>query len=415
MTDKHLAAKFRMRPAYRLNGKRVFWGVMAAGGLVRLSNGLASVAYPWAALEIAGPAFAGWVAFAVLAPMALGGLFGGVLVENFGVRKIAIASGLMSAVSALAIAILALIGQLTATGFVLLVFAGSLLDGPALTANQARWPEIARLARVPLLRANALDASLDHVVILVGPFMAGLAIWLGGWQAGLTAVAAAGVFALLATAAAMPGFRPRGGRAASITALVEGAHFIWRAPLLRVILLIGLAATAVFMALESVVVPSLVKADGQSPAVLTIYLVAAGFGALASAGLFTRLVRVPQLSTMLGVALALMAIAVGLMAFSRSPLTMAISGGLLGLAFGPLGPVIDTLFQTLPPKRLRAQVLALSMTIELAGAPIASVAAGYVMEQLGGIAVIAIGAGLLASLALVSVTLPVLREPPSGS
>jgi predicted MFS family arabinose efflux permease len=412
MTSKRQAAGSDITAAYLNKTTRMFWGVMVAGGLVRLCNGVGSIAYPWAALEIAGPAFAGLVAFAVLAPMVVGGLFGGILVESFGVRKVAITSSLMSAVSALGIAILALIGQLTMVSFVLLVLAGSLLDGPALTANQARWPEIARLARVPLLRANAFDAGLDHVVILAGPSVASLTIWLGGWEAGLAAMAVVGAFALLATVAAMPGFRPRRGRAASMTALLEGARFIWHTPLLRVILLIGLAATAVFILLESVVVPSLIKADGQSPAVLTLYLVAAGFGALAGAGLSTRLFRMPQLSTMLGVALALMAIAVGLMAACRSPLAMIISGGLLGLAFGPLGPVIDTLFQTLPPKRLRAQVLALAMSIELAGAPFATVAAGYALEQVGGVAVIVISAGLLACLALVSVTLPVLRRPP---
>ncbi|MGO4843793.1 hypothetical protein AB4144_67095, partial [Rhizobiaceae sp. 2RAB30] len=60
-------------------------------------------------------------------------------------------------------------GALTIGVLATLSLMGSLLDGPGGVAIEARVPEIARMARMPLMQANAIDDLIDNAAAVAGP------------------------------------------------------------------------------------------------------------------------------------------------------------------------------------------------------------------------------------------------------
>ena len=73
---------------------------------------------------------------------------------------VAVAADLVSAGSLIAIALLHENGQLGMTALMALIALGALFDGPGM-ASESRYPELARLARMPLERVTAMDELAD--------------------------------------------------------------------------------------------------------------------------------------------------------------------------------------------------------------------------------------------------------------
>jgi macrolide resistance protein len=380
--------------------------VLAAGVFSRIANAAAAVAYPWLALDLGGPELAGIVAAAIFAPAALGHVAAGVAVERFGVRATALTGEGASALSALAIAALAGLGHLTAPAFVALAAIGALLDGPARAANQARWPEIARIARVPLPRAAALDASADHFALLLGPPAAGLAIAGYGAHAAVWLVGGLALLGFGLVLLSLPRFRPRGGQAATLKGIGLGLNCILKERVLWSVTAIISVAMAAFSSLESVVLPALAQAGAAGPEGLTAYLAAAGLGALAGSVAMAAWGKTPPLNWFFLCALLGMAAGAALLAWFDTIEAMAIAGLVIGLSYGGLGPALNVAFLTLPPVELRAHVGGVSSALSMALMPAAAVAAGFGFTALGGAAMVLLSAGVLATLALASIAMP---------
>jgi macrolide resistance protein len=395
--------------------KRRVWpfiGVLAAGGAARLANAAAAVAYPWLALQLGGPAFAGAVAAAVLGPAAVSHFFAGVAVERFGPRACALAGEAASALSAIAIAALASLNQLTAPVFMALAAASAALDGPARVANQARWPEIARLAHVPLPRATALDATTDHASLLLGPVGAGAAITLFGPLAGLWFAALWAGLAFVGVALAMPAFKAKGGVAGTFQGIAQGWSCIANSPTLAIVTAIAAVAVAAFSALESVALPALAQEMSIGAVGLTAYLAGAGIGALTAAAAMTALSRTPKLAPMLALGVAGMALGVAGLPLAHNEWLILAAGMVIGLSYGALGPSLSVVFLTVPPKELRAHVGGLSNALMLVFAPVAAGAAGLAAEAFSASIVIWALAVAMAALAVLSLLTP---EPNSAT
>jgi MFS family permease len=381
-----------------------FFGVLITGAFARLANAAGAIAYPWVALDLGGPSFAGLVAASSLAPLILGHLFAGVAVDKLGVRACAVIGETVSAASALGIALLAATNQLNSGAFMALAALGAVLDGPARVANQARWPEIARLARAPLARATAIDSAIDHAATLCGPLAAGAALMWGGQTVALWTVAALACCGALGAITAMPGFRPQAGAQAALASIAAGFSCIANTAALARVTAIAAAAIAAFVSLESVVLPALTKSSPLGAAGLTAYLTAVGLGALAGATFSATLKKPPALHHALAGGMAGMAIGVAILALPLSWISLAVAGSVIGLSYGGLGPALATAFLTLPPIALRAQVNAVSNALMMTLAPIAAVTAGSGFALLGGPPMVLISAGVLGVLALVSLS-----------
>src|SRR5262245_40311036 len=121
--------------------------LLAASAVSQIGDAMAMVALPWFVLQTTGSAALTGLAGAVtVLPAFLAGIFGGVLVDRLGYRRSSILADL---VSGMAIACIPLLYQTVGLGFgalLSLIFLGSLLAVPHLTACRAMLPELADLA-----------------------------------------------------------------------------------------------------------------------------------------------------------------------------------------------------------------------------------------------------------------------------
>lgn len=390
-------------------------GVIGSGSLTILANGVGAIAYPWLVYDLSGSvAWMGLVATLALAPLVIGTLFGSVLIDRYGARRIAILGDTLGALAAIAIAVLASFGLLSVELLAALAFLSALLDGPAIIAHESRLPEIARLARLPLARVNIIDDLLDNTASIAAPALAGVFVTI--FSAGSTLYAIAGIATIgaLLTAFTMPHFKPRSGPLGpALAAALEGPRFIARAPTLRHALLLATFGMAAFIAIESVILPAILRGADRPASDLGLFLSAVGIAAVAINVALAMLKRAPALRSVFVAALAGLAASIGLLAIDQSVPALIGAGALLGFSAGPLTPIFNTLLQTASPKAIRARVIGASSGLVLAAAPLATLASGFGLEVFGALPLLIAAAALSGLLALLALRLPGRPEPAS--
>jgi macrolide resistance protein len=360
------------------------YGVIAASGFSLLGNAVAGVALPWFVLDLTGSAtWTGVAAAAAMVPFVLGAFFGGPIVDRFGSRRVALAADLLGAASVAFIPLLFLAGHLGLGALLTLVVIGALLDGPGMIAQDARLPELARLARLPIERVTSIDELLENAAIILGPPVAGLAIAVIGIEQTLFVTAACSLSAAAINAFSLPRDRRRVVRSKSVDKILGGARFLLGDPLLRTILTIAMVVMAMFAALNALVLPALFRGAGATALDLGLFLATSGAGAVVAALMFAgwghradgRIVLIADLA---GLGLALGGIAV----FDSSAATY-VAAAVLGLSTGALGPLVNALFLRRAPAAIRGSVLGASTAAALAATPVAVLATGIGVETSG--------------------------------
>lgn len=392
----------------RLRRQAPLFGVIAGGGFSQLGNSVASVALPWFVLTLTdSAAWTGLAAAAGMIPLVLGAFFGGPLIDWLGARRVAVTADLVGAASVAAVPILILMGELNLVGLLALIVIAALLDGPGMTAQDARVPELARLAGLPVERVTSIDELLENAAVILGPAIAGLAIVAFGVERTLFITAACSLAAGVINAVSLPRHR-RIARKPGADAVLAGARFLLGDGLLRTILILPMVVLAVFGALNAVVMPALLRAGDGSALDLGVFLATAGTGAaIAAIGFAVQGHKVNgRLVLLLGLAGA--ATSVGVLAFAQPPLIW-IAAGTLGLSTGALGPLVNALFLRRAPSAIRASVLGATTAAALVATPIAVLLAGLGADVVGPRPLLGGLALILAALTGFAVSSPVLH------
>ena len=392
----------------RIRRSAPLFGVVAASSFSQLGNAVASVALPWFVLTLTdSAAWTGVAAAAGMVPLVLGAFFSGPLIDRLGARRVAVTADLVGAASVAAVPVLFLTGELTLVWLLALIVIAALLDGPGMTAQDARLPELARLAGLPVERVTSIDELLENAAAILGPAIAGLAIVALGVERTLFITAACSLSAGVINAVSLPRHR-RAARKMGSDAVLAGARFLLGDALLRTILILAMVVLAVFGALNAVVVPALLRAGDGSALDLGLFLAAAGTGAaIAAIGFAVRGHKVNgRIVLLLGLAGA--TASVGTLAIAQPPLTW-IAAGALGLSTGALGPLVDALFLRRAPSAIRASVLGATTAAALVATPIAVLLAGLGADLVGPRPVLGGLALILAALAAFAASNPVLH------
>ncbi len=389
-----------------------FAGLQLASIVVNLGNAIATVVYPWLVYDLTGSA--GWmgvIAFITLMPAIAGTAFGGIVAERVGIRRIAMLSVVMGALASIGVAVAYDAGALTIGVLATLSLMGSLLDGPGGVAIEARVPEIARMARMPLMRANAIDDLIDNAAAVAGPALAAVLVAVTTTTVLLWVIAAINIAAAILVAISLPRFRLRRTCRTTTSELRSGLALVLGTPQLRAALLLAGLGTGIFIAFQAIVLPAVLRMEDRSAALLGMFLAAASVGAILVNLGFAVAGGMPSLRAVFVSAFAGLAAGVLLLVFDRSATTLIASGMVLGVAAGPLSPVFSTLLQGSAPKEMRANVIGLSLSLLLVSAPIASLAAGWALDMAGATAVLIVSAAMLAACAGLAAVMPGLRGP----
>ncbi len=352
-----------------------------------------------------GTTWAGVASFAIQLPVAAGLAIGGTLADRLGSRTVLLGSNLASLGAITAVGALSVLGTPSLPTIVVLLALSGFLGAPGSIAQDARVPDLALMAGLPLERANGLRDIASNVAMATGPAMGVLLVEMGGLMASLgVATAILAVVAIIDTAV-FPAFaiapRETGG--------TSGFRILAQDRTLVAIAAIGVGMVAAFTSLDEIVAPSLATASGVGGGALAGFLAVSGASALAGGLLYAAVGhRLPPHPTLVA-GIATTAAGFVLLAALPTGVAFVLAPALIGLGVGPLQPLVTTALQRRVPAAVRATVLGAFAAAILAVQPFAALGAGPAVDLFGAGAVAWAIAGLACAALLAAGFAPALR------
>ena len=379
--------------------------LVAAHAISQTGNVVTAFAVPFYVLGLGGSgAEVGLAAAFATAPVIIGGPLGGVVVDRVGRRRAAIVADLVSGASVLAMPVLALTVGLPFWALLALVFVGGLLDSPGQVARRVMLPGLTERAGVRIERSVGLIDGSERFAKLIGASIAGLLVAAVGPVASLFVNAATFAVSAALTGALVPAPDPvRTGppnprddhpseptdateptRASYRADLAEGARFVVRDPLMRLIVALVLVTNLLDAARGSTLLPLYANDRLGGAAALGLLVATMGGCALVGNVAFGFVAhRVPRRVTF--VVCFTLAGGPSSLAFALgAPLPVLVAAtALSGLAAGALNPILGTVQLERTPEHLRGRVFGLVTAGAWAGIPIGALLGGLAADTNG--------------------------------
>jgi MFS family permease len=374
-----------------VSSRRPLVGLLAAHAVSMTGNVMTVVALPLYVLMTTGSAAqTGITGFFATAPIVLGGVFGGVLVDRIGYRRASILADLVSGATLALVPLLDSTVGLPFPALLALVFLSGLLDNLGQTARIALVPEAAEAAGVPLERAVGLIEAAERGARMVGAPVAGLGVALIGPLSLLAVDAVSFAVSALLLSRLVP--RELGSRDAGEAAspagywreLGEGLRFTVREPLLRAIVLLVLVTNLLDAAKTSVLLPVYSERQLGGGAAFGLLVGVMAGGALAGNLTYGTI----------GHRLPRRAVFVVAFATAGAPPMLAMGGGaslpwlvpvvaVAGFCAGAINPIIGVVKLERVPPGMRARVYGLVNAGAWAAVPLGALLAGFSVELVG--------------------------------
>ncbi|MDO3639589.1 MFS transporter [Mycolicibacterium arseniciresistens] len=391
----------------------ILFAALTAGA----GNGISLVAFPWLVLQRNGSAVdASIVAMAGTLPLLVATLIAGAAVDYLGRRRVSMISDALSAISVAAVPVLAWVFGVEVINVAVLAglaALGAFFDPAGMTARETMLPEAAHRAGWTLDRANSVYEAVFNLAYIVGPGIGGLLIaTLGGVN---TMWVTAGAFLLSIAAIAVlrlegAGTPDRAELPEGVWAgIVEGLKFVWHTPVLRTLAFVDLAATGLYMPMESVLFPKYFT-DRDEPAQLGWVLMALSIGGLIGALGYAVLSRHMSRRAVMLTALLTLGVAMTVIAFLPPLPIILVLSAIVGFVYGPMAPIYNYVMQTKAPQHLRGRVVGVMGSLAYAAGPLGLILAGPLADSAGlHITFLALSVPMLL-LGVAAVFLPALRE-----
>jgi MFS family permease len=379
-----------------------------------MSNALVMVVIPWLILERTGSAAAAGLAGAlaglpgiVIAPVV------GAIVDRVGRKTVSVVSDVLSGLSVALFPILDAFGLLGLPAILALTFLGACLDPAGYTARKALIPDVARASGVARTTVNGLHEGLSMGGWSLGPVTGALGIATVGavttmWMA-LAAFVVAATVVLCMRVANLPQAPDEEDADAADASWTVGVRVLLAD---RPVLLLTLAVAVIgmiYMPTESVLLPVHFEGLG-APESFGMVLSALAAGGMIGAFGYGWLARHASLSRITAVCLVLTSLAYIPLAFLPSAAVMVVPAFLIGLAWGPLEPLLNTVVQDRFPESQHGRVYGVQLATFYATPPLGQLLAGVAVDSYGVQPVlVAVAAGLLV-VALATAAAPSVRR-----
>ena len=372
-----------------------------------ISGSMVFIAIPWIALEITGTATSAGLVVALTAiPGLLLAPVVGSVIDRFGRRRIAIWSELLTVLSSLLIPIVTGLWELTLPALVIIGMIRAVVAPGGGTARKSLIPDVATPAHMTLDRANSIHEGLFATGFAIGPALATFCIaWFGSANtffivAAFGAISA--VFALLIRVYEQQEEKDESDTDGIFKYAIQGFVVLFSNPPVFLMMTAIMTLALIYLPTEMVILPAYYAAL-EDPTGLGIAVSAGAaasiFGALGFEQIHKRLSYANILR------ISIIGIGLSMLPMSQLPDQWLIVTFFftLGLAWGPLLPLLNTVIQTRIPANKRGRVFALEMTIWNAGPLISMVAVGSAVDAFGVKGVYTVLAiGVLAAAILVS-------------
>jgi H+ antiporter protein len=366
----------------------LFAALMAGAG-----NGISMIAFPWLVLQRNGSAFdASIVALAGTLPLLVATLIAGAAVDYLGRRRVSMISDALSALSVAAVPVIALVFGVDAVNVAVLAALaalGAFFDPAGMTARETMLPEAAQRAGWTLDHANSVYEATFNLAYIVGPGVGGLLIATLGGVNTMWVTAGAFVLSIVAISVLRVLKLEGAGKPDSDNlpknvwaGVVEGLSFVWKSKVLRVLAVVDLTATGLYMPMESVLFPKYFT-DRNEPAQLGWVLMALSIGGLVGALGYAVLSKYMKRRTTMLIALLTLGVAMTTIAFLPPLPVILVLCAVVGFVYGPIAPIYNYVMQTHAPQHLRGRVVGVMGSLAYAAGPLGLVIAGPLADSAG--------------------------------
>lgn len=347
-----------------------------------LGSWIQRVALSWLVYRLTGSAtLLGVTSFLSLAPQLLVGPLAGAWVDRHDKKRSLIIVQSLLALQALVLAALAALDWI---GPALLVMMSAILgvlgsfDGPLRHGLISAFVE----DRSDLPNALALNAMLVNGTRFVGPPIAGFLLGLTS-EAACFAINGLSFAALIGALLRARATAPLGAEGSIGDVFREGLHYVWNTWHVR-LLIIALMAANLTASSYATLLPMLARDQFLGDArTLGLLWGAAGGGAFLATFVLARSSALPQLSRGVTVALALCALALGMVGIGKSMTTALFGLTLLGYGISFSNTGINILLQASAPESMRGRVVSYFMATRFGFDAIGGLIAGVVAAALG--------------------------------
>lgn len=391
----------------------------AANLLSGLSNAIVLIAIPWLVLERTDSPIAAGVVAAVSS--ALGVLVApavGFLIDRFGRKLISVLSDILSAVSVALLPIVALATELTFSWILILAALGAVFDPAGYTARKTLIPDVAAASQMDIAKLNGIHEGVFAVGWTLGPALAAVFIatigatssfWLGFI---FFVVAALCVLVMRVEDAGQEARKQRlqpGESERFWAEAFRGVTYLWADKPLRVLTIAVMVLAAVYLPSEAVVLPVYFEAQ-NFPQGLGIVITAMAGGSMIGAFGYGWLARRLSRYSIGRIALLGTMVSIVPLAFLLPLPIMVAAALLLGLSWGPMQPLLNSVVQSRVPDEAQGRVFGAQMALFNAGPPAAMLIVGAAVSVFGVFASYLAIAAVLVVTSVVVLLLPSIRK-----
>lgn len=380
-----------------------------------VGNGVVMVVLPWLVLELTGsPAAAGLLAALSTLPALIVIPLVGAAIDRYGRKPISVLSDFASALSVIAFPIVGWLVGLDLAWILILAVIGAGLDPAGYTARKSLIIDAAHASGMRLQSLNGLHEALFAAGWTVGPLLgAGLIATVGAvqglWVPGiLFIIAALCIVAMRVSDAGQAARDEDSEKSTGFAELTRGFVALWSDKALRVLTIAIMVLAGVYLPTESVILPVHFEALNQPEGMGIVIGALAGGGVLGAFayGPLSRHLTNHQIIT-----IALLGTALGVLPMALLPplWILAVFGFILGLSWGPMQPLLNTLVQVRIPANEQGRVFSVQLTAFYVFPPLAMLATGAASEEWGVRAVYPVIAGLLLITGILTLSLKSIR------
>ena len=353
-----------------------------------LSNAVVMITIPWLTLEVTGsPAFSGLVIALSAVPSLVVAPFGGMVITRYGSKAVSMFADIMSALSVLIFALLALTGNLSAVAILVCTLLGAIFDPLGYTARRTMIQPISEQTNYDIQRLNGIHEGIIGTSWIVGPAVGAWCIALIGaansfWVVCVLFLISAFAVAFLRDADLRIAVPESHEHTSTVSELSLGFRRLWGDNFLRTLLLAVFVLAAIYLPTESIILPTYFESMNK-PLDLGIVISALAAGSTMSAFAYGWLVQ--RISSKILIRVAFIGASLGTvgMAFLPSFGLMVLFALILGFSWGPISPLLNAKIQARFPAHEHPMVFSAQISVFYAAPPIGMLLVGFGVETFG--------------------------------
>ena len=384
-----------------------------------VSNAIVLLAIPWLVIEETNSPLAAGVVAAVSS--VLGVVVSpavGFLIDKLGRRFISVSSDIFSALSVALIPVVAIFTELTFSWILFLAALGAVFDPAGYTARKTLIPDAAKASGTDIAKLNGIHEGIFAVGWTLGPALAAVLI---GWIGATTSFWVAFAFFIIAALCVLLMRVEDAGQKAREEKEAQGEPesfwreaflgiaYLWKDKPLRVLTIAVMVLASVYLPTESIVLPDYFESL-SFPEGLGIVITALAGGSMVGAFGYGSLSRSLSRYNIGRLSLVGTMISIVPLAFLLPLPIMIVAAFVLGLSWGPMQPLLNTVVQRRIPDDAQGRVFGAQMALFYAGPPIAMLIVGAAVSSYGVLATYITIAAILVLVSLIVLMLPSIKR-----